>query len=405
MDGNKIYNDLPNQVNLQTTIKKFNFSGHLASNHHLVKSSSVDSDDVINIIGDLTLDQILDTPYWSDELKEAKFSTLANFEDSLMNWENVIQQFLVTFDYNTFGSYVEFYKLYKNAKQNLVDFVLSYQPSINRESMSCVALSLYLMKHLKQIDTKYGSMFSLVSCEEMIPIIDETETENIYQMESKNNVKEHVMICLKFSLNEDARNGYVLIDPGYHISRPIVVMNDSNYPHTGWFVASNNSRNVKEYCYQVVSDKFVMWKVKETKKGTSELYKEYVNIIYIQKEFIKYVNVTEKRALIFSMKTYVIRNRKGAVAGFYSWINQKDLTIFYEENGNRVMHKFAIDDIQKLEVKSALTKVASFMENNHFDLGQQVDKFLQILIDFKQTLYDEYFCTDLSKIDKWIDTN
>ena len=105
------------------------------------------------------------------------------------------------------------------------------------------------------------------------------------------------------------------------------------------------------------------------------------------------------------MKSYVIRNKKGSIAGFYSWIDQKNLTIFYEEGTNRVNHKFTIDDIHKPEVKLALTRVASLMDNNADDLQQRVDKFLEMLTHYKESLYNEDFCPDLCEIDKWIDTD
>jgi hypothetical protein len=43
--------------------------------------------------------------------------------------------------------------------------------------------------------------------------------------------KEHVMACLKIRIGE--KNGFLLLDPGYHISRVVTVMEDRLYPHTG----------------------------------------------------------------------------------------------------------------------------------------------------------------------------
>ena len=357
---------------------------------------------------DLTLDRLLDTPYWSSELKEARFETLRQLEEALMKWESVLQQGLVTYDYNTFGSYVEFYQNYQTSKQSLFDFILSYQPRITTESMSCVALSLFLMKHLSQTDPVYGSLFSLVSCEEMVLTsaeVTDCKLQDAYQLESKDNVKEHVLVCLKFALVDEGRSGYVLFDPGYHIARPIVVMNDAAYPHTAWFTASSNRKVVKDYHYQVINDQYIAWKVREsTKHNPAEVLRQYVNIIYIKKEFIKYANVTEKRCLIFSMKSYVVRSRKGVVAGFYSWIDEKNLTVFYEEDGERMSRKFHIDEIGTDSVKQALYKVAGLMENNFATtVDERVEKLLLLLARYKESLYDAEFCPELCEIDKWIE--
>lgn len=379
------------------------------------RASGGTEEDLLSIINEFTLEQILDTPYWSEELKEAKFATLGELEESLMQWENVLQLGLLAQPYNTFGSYLDFYSSFRETKssKSLFEFVLGYQPAINTKSMSCVALSLYLMKQLQLADKKHGALFSLVSCEEMVPLIDD-ETADIYQMESKNNVKEHVMVCLKFALAEGNRTGCILLDPGYHVARPIVVMNDVIYPHTGWFVASSNGKSVKEYNYQASADQFVVWKVRETKKGTGELLKEYVNIIYVKKEFRNFTFVTEKRALIYSMKSYVVRNRKGALAGFYSFIDAKNLNVFYpsqdDEEESRITHKFNIQDIDKPEVRKsiemALRKVAALMAPiDQAGFEEQVRKFMSLIREYRDSINDEDFCHDLCEIDKWIDSD
>lgn len=130
-------------------------------------------------------------------------------------------------------------------------------------------------------------------------------------MESPNNVKEHVLTCIRININ-NKRSGFVLLDPGYHVSRPIIVMNDGLYPHTSWFLQSSNPKAVKEYCYQVINDQFIAWKVKETRNGCLD---EWANLIYVKRAFAKCLTITEKRSVIFSLKSLVVRNRKGPVAG------------------------------------------------------------------------------------------
>jgi hypothetical protein len=48
--------------------------------------------------------------------------------------------------------------------------------------------------------------------------------------------KEHVSVCLKIQIGDGTsgtRKGFLLLDPGYNISRVITVMEDKIYPHTG----------------------------------------------------------------------------------------------------------------------------------------------------------------------------
>lgn len=358
------------------------------------------------ILDDITLEKLLDIPHWSEELKQVEFKTIEQFENALIQWEDILQQVLECYDYNTFGSYVDFYHSYHKSNSNLTDFILNYQAKITTESMSCVAQSLMLMQCLSTKDNLYGSNFSLVSCEEMIMIMTAAENgegkslQTKYQLDAKDNVKEHVLVCLKFHIIDNNRFGYVLLDPGYHISRPIIVMNDCLFPHTGWFNASKNQKVCKDYCYQIINDQYIAWKVRETKiDDPTEVMKQYVNIIYIKKEFIKYASVTEKRACIFSLKSYVIRNRKGAIAGFYSWIEQKNLTIFYEEeNGKRITNKFHIKDLDEPNVRLCLEKVATYSKE-----PKDYESFICLLANYRQSLYDEEFCFDLCEIDKWIE--
>ncbi|CAG7733749.1 unnamed protein product [Allacma fusca] len=47
--------------------------------------------------------------------------------------------------------------------------------------------------------------------------------------------KEHVLVCLQIRIETagKVRKGFLLLDPGYHVSRVVTVMEDGLYPHTG----------------------------------------------------------------------------------------------------------------------------------------------------------------------------
>ncbi len=350
------------------------------------------------LIDDLTVEQVLDIPFWSHEPQEAKFSSLRQFEDFYISCENILQHELQSYDYNTFNAFIQFYQNYKKAKKSnksisLINFISDYKTRICKESLSCVGLSLSLIKKLRQTNPLYARSIALVSCEEAV------KDTGAYSMESPNNVKEHVLVCIRINIDKK-RSGFVLLDPGYHVSRPIIVMNDGLYPHTSWFLQSSNPKVVKEYCYQVIDDQFIAWKVKETRNGCLD---EWENLIYVKRAFIKCLTITEKRSLIFSLKSLVVRNRKGPIAGVYCWIESKSLTLFYEDNGKRVQEKIAIDQIGSSRVNETLKRIVQFMNTNE-DINDRTKNLHQMLIAFKDAINDTEFMPQLCEIDKWIET-
>ena len=73
------------------------------------------------------------------------------------------------------------------------------------------------------------SALFLASCEEDIGNVNRyvsTPTPD-----TRTSEKEHVVVSLKFSLQ--GRIGVILLDPGYHVAHPVIVMEDKLHPHTG----------------------------------------------------------------------------------------------------------------------------------------------------------------------------
>lgn len=116
-------------------------------------------------------------------------------------------------------------------------------------------------------------------------------------------------------------------------------MIDKAYPHTGWFVQSETGSLKKEYCYEAKSEQFVTWTVRETRKGASH---DYSNLIFIQKRFENILTITKKRSLFFAFKSYVIRDRKGVIAGAYSWLRTSSITLFYPKDDHKFQIKFPV---------------------------------------------------------------
>lgn len=125
----------------------------------------------------------------------------------------------------------------------------------------------------------------------------------------------------------------------FPLSDAVVVMVDKQYPHTNWFVLNESEVLKKEYCYELKQDNFVTWTVRETRKGVVTAWS---NLIFIQKRFEKILTITKKRSLFFAFKSYVIRDRKGAIAGVYSWLRTNSITLFYPKDDHKFQIKFPI---------------------------------------------------------------
>lgn len=161
------------------------------------------------------------------------------------------------------------------------------------------------------------------------------------------------------------RSGYLLLDPGYHVSRVVTIMEDKLYPHTGtdatwnmmkivyftyfWpylkkegeqthllfcillslgcFVQEDNGKKRKEYDYTVASSDYVSWSVTETK---SDYQSGWTNLIFVGQPFLSGVDFAERRNLLYDFKSILQRDCKGRLlAGMYFPTNPVSLLIIY----------------------------------------------------------------------------
>ncbi|KFM74767.1 hypothetical protein X975_10850, partial [Stegodyphus mimosarum] len=153
------------------------------------------------------------------------------------------------------------------------------------------------------------SALFLASCEEMVCDIDTYISCSPPIMSSS--VKEHVLVVLKIIVEE--REGFIVLDPGYHVNIPVIIMCDGMYPNTGWFLLSETAKSKKEYCYSLEGS-YIQWHVKETRNGKVN---SWTNLIYVGGKFLSYISVSEKRNLVFNFRTIVTRDKKQPVAGLY----------------------------------------------------------------------------------------
>lgn len=348
-------------------------------------------------------------PKYGEELTEVHFPNLAELEKSITLWEGVLQNELIRHDYNTFTSSTKMYQKYKETNEELIDFIRNYEVNLNPNSMTCVGMSLSLIESLTEVDPVYGPMFATVSCEEKVlstkaKSIKREQLEKCrYHWDMEDLIKEHMLVCLKFSLDQEKRRGYLLFDAGYHISRTVVVMSDSKYPHTGWFVGSQNERVIRQHNYSPINGNYIACKVREVSKKDNTINGEQANIIYVERKLVEYSNTTEKRSFIFKLKSYVVRNRKRAIAGIYGKISTKNLAIFYEKNDDRVTKRFTVDDLKSEEFRKELANVAAEIQGNSLPLESKIDQLMQMLFDYKEMIENQGYIEQILDFDEWLE--
>jgi hypothetical protein len=241
--------------------------------------------------------------------------------------------------YDTVNNFIDFYQSFRNSSsENLREFFQTYSPPINRRHPTCVSLGMEIVSRIALFRPDVAEHFYLVSCEEAVedPItyIKNCEKKSI-EVESWNLEKEHALVAMKIVIS--GREGLLILDPGYHVSRAVTVMKDQHYPHTGFFTQSDEEGGCKrEYCYTFspVSDSYISWGERATRNGGEQ--KHEISLIYIDRPYRTAIDVTVRRNLVYDFRSLLTRDAKGRVfAGIYFPIvknpTDANLTIFYDE--------------------------------------------------------------------------
>ncbi|KAK9506195.1 hypothetical protein O3M35_008174 [Rhynocoris fuscipes] len=259
---------------------------------------------------------------------EVRLASVELYERIALDMELTVQRLIQQDNYNTVGNFIRFYNDYRDtsicnpSEVSLSEFYRRYVPHLIDTEMTCVGLGLAL---LKRLDREFGPSPGtyLVSSEEGVE--DLSPYKNTHPSHVEGTEKEHVMVCMKVCIEDNGkeRRGVLLLDPGYHVARAITVMHDQKYPHTGWFTQCDEPWVKREFCYYFApsnSDgsrsEYVIWETKETRAGGRVRHTN--SLVYIGQPFNNPVEVTEKRNLVYEMRSWLSRNTKGEiVAGVY----------------------------------------------------------------------------------------
>jgi len=213
--------------------------------------------------------------------------------------------------------------------------------------------------------------------------------------------KEHVVIALKIDLN--GRTGVLLMDTGYHVASPVVVMQDELHPHTGWFKPGGTQKSHRLYNYTLhPSGRYVLWNVKETRHGVEECESA---LIYIHQAFQSPIDCTERRNLVYNFKSLLKRDARGnVIAGVYFGlkpIDQGNFSLFYQDDNKQVDLKIPFRDIMdghlQDRVRQALNRCELQLELTHSNGSLQ-----QLLYQTTCALDDAEFMQQLLDINQRI---
>lgn len=159
-----------------------------------------------------------------------------------------------------------------------------------------------IIARVSEIFPNVAEQMYLVSCEEAVENCDayiESCEDSTIERAGFGLEKEHSLVAMKICVNE--RKGTMILDPGYHVARVVTVMQDKDYPHTGWFLKSEEKVTQREYCYEFneKSPNYIEWNERVTQNGST---KSEVSLIFTQRPYMTAVDVTIKRNLVYNFR-------------------------------------------------------------------------------------------------------
>jgi hypothetical protein len=296
--------------------------------------------------GSWAIGQPLPLPIWSQTPKpKLEVDKLYAYEDLVALIETTLQHMIQETHYDTVNNFIDFYQAFRKSRfEKLDEYFRSYTPAINRRNHMCVSLGMEIIARIALLRPDIAEHFYLVSCEEAVENA-EVYAENCQQSSIDSMAwtleKEHVLVAMRIRVC--GRDGMLLLDPGYHVARAVTVMQDEKYPHTNFFVQSDEPGCKREYCYTFSNDSknFITWHERTTRNG-EEMHEE--SLIHVGRPFRSAVDVTARRNLVYEFRSLVSRDAKGRVfAGIYFPIiatsNDMAFTLFYSEGIDNKLYK------------------------------------------------------------------
>lgn len=316
-----------------------------------------------------------------------------------------MSRLVVSENYDSISNFLTHYDAYMASPiDTLKEFYQKYNPPIRAHKHTCVGLGMEVIKRLKLLEKDFPGItkaMMLVSCDENIEDLDDYTTSfpgpQGFLIETE---KDHVLVAIHVKV--DGRPGVFLSDLGYHISRAVTVMADRCYPHTGWFTQSDEPHCRKEYKYQFNADNtsYVEWHERETRAAG---VKERLSLVYVARAYLSAVEVTEKRNLVWDLRSLLARDPKGRLAaGVYFPLKLKDqeFTMFYDSTSGKQRKKFKFSVF--LELQKIPDEVVEEVEQCNEQLRLRDGELLSILNRLANVMADAEFMAEVLAVNEKI---
>ncbi|KAJ2940384.1 hypothetical protein O0L34_g61 [Tuta absoluta] len=327
--------------------------------------------------------------------------TRAQHEELATRAEAVLRRLLVTDNYDSVSNFISLFDAYEKNPGPLYETFEHYQPPIRAKKHTCVGLGLELIKRWKSLDKEFPGLAAataLLSCEEAV--VDVREYVSMGWSELSEAEKEHVMVGVWVRV--EGRAGLLLADPGYHVPRIITVMQDRQYPHTGWFTQQDEPQCRKEYNYTFnpQNPSYVEWHEKETRGAN---VKCQTSLLFAARPYLDGVNVTERRNLVYNFRSLLSRDQKGhLIAGLYFPVGGRgkdaQFTLFFD-NGTekrKTKHKFATF----LEPDNIPPQLREEIELCNGQLNYKEGELQSIICKLARVLHHQTFIEQLLEINE-----
>ncbi|KAJ8737603.1 hypothetical protein PYW08_000198 [Mythimna loreyi] len=329
--------------------------------------------------------------------------------------EKIVKRLLVSENYDSVTNFIALYDAYEKARQGtpLQELYRNFVPVCRPHANTCVGLALELIRRWQCLERRFPGLCAatgMLSCEESAPGVmrDTHMSQGPYELMAPD--KEHVMVGVQISLN--GRRGVLIGDPGYHVGRIVTIMVDGEYPHTGWFnqVLKGYYRKNFDYAFCDHNLNYIIWREEDYR---NQDYHFSNSLIYASRPFCDGICITEKRNLVYRLKSLVARSptgmvKAGVVFCLCPYFNRAQITVFYskqeEEEGEiktqNVKKKYYLKvfkDDEKLH-ESILKHVRICNQQLHFPEG----KLLTIIQRLAAVLSDEPFVRQCIELNAYI---
>lgn len=286
------------------------------------------------------VNRCLPFPKWGCQCPGLNFASVHQYQTFHDLVTHYLHQALDDHCYDSLSNFIVFCQEYKNSREKyptLLEFYREYVPALLPGRFNCVGLATDLASRLSVLEILYPGVVDAtyqVSCEDNIESLD--WYCSFREPPLARCVKDHVLLCIKIIVS--SRSGVVLLDPAFHISQPITVMEDGLEPQSSVIKASTTRLEVHrtfEYRFRRDNPAYVFWDMIEKREGKPD--KKCPSLIYVCKPYLSSVDVAERCNLVYHYKSLLRRNSQGhLISGLYFRVRDcqnTNITFFHQVNG------------------------------------------------------------------------